>query len=63
MGNITSGFAYALMLSIAKQIAVQAQTDKQGASNYFDMHAESMNSQEREQFGNAVVAAAIKIRS
>jgi hypothetical protein len=59
--NITSNFTHAVMLSIAKHIARMAQTDKQEAANYFDMHAASMSEAEREQFGNAFLDAAIEL--
>lgn len=59
--NITNDFSYALMIVTAKRIARLAQTDKQAAADYFDMHAASMSVEEREVFGNAVTDAAIKL--
>jgi hypothetical protein len=61
--DITTDFFTATMKATALKIARLAQTDKQEAANYFDMHAEAMSAEEREIFGNAVVDATIAIRS
>lgn len=59
--NITSNFTHAVMVTIARNIARMAQTDKQAAADYFDMHAASMNEIEVQIFRNAIVDAAIEM--
>lgn len=61
MGNVTSDFAYALMIVTAKRIARLAQTDKAAAANDFQQAAGAMDSEELAMFEQAVVKFAVEL--
>jgi hypothetical protein len=61
--NAQNYFNYALMIIVAKRIATMAQTNRQAADDYFDMHAQQLSPVEREIFSNAVIDAAISLQT
>lgn len=61
MATFTDQLCEQVMYAVAKRIAKTAQTDPQAAADDFEQHAREMSIDERADFEQAIVNAAIRL--